>query len=68
MTTAWSEDLEIAVVGDRVAVSGVVPDLVDADAVVAVIERVTGIREVADHLVVEAADRPSRDVREPPGR
>jgi hypothetical protein len=62
-TTAYAEVLDIAVVGGRALMGGVVADLEDADAVLSVAERVTGIREVEDRLQVEAVDALSEDQR-----
>lgn len=55
-TTAYAETLEIAVVGTRAVLAGVVEDLEDADAALAVAERATGITEVIDRLEVAAMD------------
>jgi hypothetical protein len=64
-TTAYAETLEIVVVASRAAIAGRVADLEDADAVIAVAERVTGIREIQDRLEVEAIEEGGLDPRGP---
>jgi hypothetical protein len=62
-TTAYAEALQIVVVGGRAAIAGTVADLEDADAVIAVAERVSDIREVEDRMDVRAADETGADPR-----
>jgi hypothetical protein len=62
-TSAYAEALDIEVVGGRAVIAGVVADLEDEDAVTAVAERVTGIREVDDRLVVASVEEPGGDPR-----
>lgn len=55
-TAGFADDLVVDSDGGRVTVSGVVSDLEDEDAVLAVIDEVTGVSDVVDMLVVEALE------------
>ena len=53
-TSRYADDIVIGTRGGTVVLRGRVEDLVDTDEVVAVAERVTGVREVIEELEVEA--------------
>ena len=53
-TTAYADDLAIDAEGARVIIAGVVDDVDDEDAVVAVAEGVAGVREVVSRLEVRS--------------
>lgn len=60
-TSGLVEGLELDVEGGRVVIAGLVDDIEDEDAIVAVAESVPGIREIASRLEVRGlADRPGR--------
>jgi hypothetical protein len=54
MTTGFADSLEIDVEGTRVTVAGVVDDLDEEDAVLAVVEGVAGVREAVSRLQVRS--------------
>ncbi len=53
-TSRYADDMIIGTRGGTVVLRGRVEDLVDTDEVVAVAERVTGVREVIEELEVDA--------------
>jgi hypothetical protein len=55
-TAGFADDIVVDSDGGRVVVSGVVSDLEDEDAVLAVIDEVPGVSDVVDMLVVAALD------------
>jgi hypothetical protein len=60
-TSGVVDGLQIDVEGTRATISGLVDDIEDEDAVIAVAERVPGIREVVSRLHVRSlVDRPRR--------
>jgi hypothetical protein len=61
-TTAYADRVAIAVVGDTAVLTGTVDDIDDADDIIAVAGRATGVAEVVDRLEVAAVDA-SRDPR-----
>lgn len=62
-TTGLADEIAIAVIGDRAVLTGRVEDLEDADAVVAVAERASGIGEVVDRLEVASVETTGLDPR-----
>ncbi len=55
-TTAYADRVAVAVVGDTALLTGTVDDLDDADSVVAVAQRASGLAAVVDRLDVAAVD------------
>ena len=55
-TTGFADDLVVDSDGGRVVVRGVVADLEDEDAVLAVIDEIPGVSDVVDMLVVETLE------------
>src|SRR5829696_6837479 len=64
-TTHLVDSLEVDAEGTRVAIAGIVDDLDDEDAVVAVAESVAGVDEVHSQIVVRAVENAAVD---PEGR
>lgn len=62
-TTGSADAIAISVVGERVILTGLVDDIEDADAAVAVAERATGVTEVVDRLEVASVDSQGLDPR-----
>ncbi len=62
-TTGLADSVAISVVGERVILTGLVDDIEDADAAVAVAERATGVGEVVDRLEVASVDAEGLDPR-----
>jgi len=55
-TAGFADDLVVDSDGGRVVVRGVVSDLEDEDAVLAVIDEIPGVSDVVDMLVVQALE------------